>query len=62
MFGGVCEQMSRMFEGFDGALAAAILASGLMNAVVGALCYVFFMQATAPPHDPVNHKVLQGCR
>mmetsp|Transcript_77129 Transcript_77129/g.221657 ORF Transcript_77129/g.221657 Transcript_77129/m.221657 type:complete len:553 (+) Transcript_77129:346-2004(+) len=61
MFGEVCEQMSRMFEGFDGALAAAILASGLMNAVVGALCYVFFMQAPAPPHDPVNHKVLQGC-
>ena len=55
------QSLTTLFEGFDGALAAAILASGLMNALVGASCYVFYMRSSAPT-DPVTHKIMQGCR
>jgi len=48
-------------KGFDGALVFALLSSALLNAIVGALGYYFYMQGPSHIRDPQTGKVLRGC-
>jgi len=48
-------------KGFDGALIAALLSSSLLNAIVGALGYYFYVQGPRHVHDPKTGEILRGC-
>lgn len=44
-------------QGFNGCLLCALVGSALLNALVGAFAYVFYMQETEIPRDPQTGQV-----